>query len=225
MITRPCDVETSADFGRYYHGGWIAYHGDNDVYPFQVGRVQRDLVSGYIMDKKSGTCELHEHQADWNELRIQCDFGKPDVGMVNNGDTVIYGAYRGVREASRGFRPDRVSFYDFNYWPLRKQLRDLPAPRSSGRRDIVWQAFFPQYAKLNEALRRLEDGSSAGEPISRCYGVYTLPDSVYPLLAYKRWTIGYFYSPSHVYVSPLYKDYAADIQKQLGIEVSVDERL
>jgi hypothetical protein len=215
----PCDIETEADLIRYYSHGWMGLNGikDGKVLPFSPRTNQHGLITGTLLNEELRT---DVYGIRWSDLLIQGSFGRPDLGMLHNGPTVVFAAHKAVRNSARGHRNDKTTFHDFNMWDCREQLKGHLPCRSATRYDLIWEVFNPRYEPLDKAIKILEDGEGAGVPISRNYALYVNKDSKHPLLAYKRWTIGFVPRAKSAILDENYREYAEDIEKNTGMEIS-----
>jgi len=223
MPRRNCDIETAEDFRRYYDGWVGVVVGDTTVPLKYHGNDGGNLCFYHLVrptkDDKF-TTEDGKYKFTWKEAQDNISFGCPPVGMVQNFEEVLYGSALAERHSSRGLRLDRVRFHDFNRWPLRAKLGpDLGIHQN--RYDIVWQVFNPEYLSLHLALAKLTRGETVGEALSRHLALYTLPDKLHPILAYKRWTIGYLPSAYDIVLGEQFRDYQEDLQAKFNIPVRI----
>lgn len=219
-IQRSCDVENLADFSRYYGNSWIGWHPTDAAHisPAFVGGMQaRDVVFLRFLSKTgAGEFTLGNHElTEWKSILEHIDFGLPPVGLCVDGPTISYGSYASPRTPKKGYRPNDVIFSYFNNWNIRSKYT------RPGRLnyDNVWEVFNPEYKSFPEALASLSKGDVVGIPISRTIGMYTIPKYKYPMLAYKRWTVGYVMDAYTIYVKAQYSDYANEIYRQTGAKV------
>lgn len=222
MIKRECDVETPRDFLRYYLHGFLGFPRPDlgVIFPFTPVNADDRVVLGRILQKDGEKYSYAEAAHQWPLFRELVHFGRPNVGMVHDGPSVVYLSYRSERNSARGLRLDRAVFHDFNNWYLRKQPGRVP-PNTNSRHDLVWESFNPNYSSVSAAWQRLNDGKTTGVPLSLHYGAYTVPDGRFPLLAYKRWTIGHLTGPETVSIHRKFHEYQPDIQRRLKVGVTL----
>lgn len=222
-MRRECDMETVEDFLRYYTRGYIGIPSANgEVLPFTPGVQDGRSVIGNTVTKVGEKIGLEQKSFEWKFLKEIAEFGRPLIGAIESGPTLIYGSYGTERNTARGLRLSKARFADFNSW----HLRNVPSCKvfltySETRLDLIWNAFNKKYFSASAAFGELERGARAGCPLSINYGAFTLPDSQYPLLSYKKWTLGYLDSPFSVRLNRQFSDYAYDIGRKLQIGVSV----
>lgn len=223
-LTRDCDVENMADFGRYYQASWVAWHPTDSasLQPCWVGPLMdgQNIQLRPLVKQGDGQFLLESgFGVNLESLKNRIDFGAPDIGMVPDGPTILFCSYMTPRVAKKGYRSRDTKTVDFNGWEIRKKY--AIGSRSPERHDWVWFSFNPEYQTLEQAEDRLGKGEVVGVPLSRTLGVYTLPKAKYSLLAYKRWTIGHVVSPDLIQIKREYGDYEEDIARQTGAEVIV----
>lgn len=222
-VQRTCDVENLYDFTRYYQGSWVGWHPTDaaHIQPTYVNGVgDRDVVVFRFLSKNpEGNFLVNPgFPVNWKEIQEHIDFGVPDIGMFQDGPSILYYSYNTPRAAKKGFRPRDTQMADFNSWAIRKKYA-LRGDRD--KYDWVWHAFNPEYSTLEKAENILAKGEVVGVPISRTLGVYTLPKFRYSLLAYKRWTVGHVINPYLISIKPQFGDYEEEIARQTGAKVSV----
>lgn len=222
MTTRPHDVENMADFSRYYANSYVGYRGSDSAHvnPAMVGPLERGNNSILIrcLEKMDKGFNMGAYfSIDWNTLKKQIDFGRPDIGMLDDGPTVIFASYNTPRQAHKGFRIRELQMEQFNGWDIRGQYR--AAYPSNDRYEWLWTVYNPDYRRLKEAYDDIQSGKRVGQALSRMIGIYSVAKSPHPLLAYKRWTVGYMENPTLIRVFPLYQAYSEDIKRQTGAEV------
>lgn len=223
-IQRSCDVENLADFSRYYAGSWVGWHPTDAVHttPCYVGHL---LDPDHIQLRPLSKIETGQIMLDstwapsWDDIKSHIDFGLPEIGMAPSGPTVVFSSYNTPRSPKKGYRARDTKLSEFNSHDIRKKY---PSSRNAlDRNDWVWFAFNPEYLDLQRALTTLEEGQAVGLPLSNTLGAYCLSKFRYPLLAYKRWTIGYISNHKLVYIKSPYADYEEDIIRQTGAEVVI----
>jgi hypothetical protein len=221
-ISRACDVETIQDFSRYYGNSWVGWHPTDaaHIQPMYVGSMRNNNteVTVRALSKLSTGFEVEGYTyINWQDLKDHIDFGLPPIGMYREGPTFVYAAYSSPRSPRKGYRPRDLHLCEFNSWAIRKNY----ARGSRDSYDWVWHTFNPEYPPLAKAIETLNSGESVGVPISRTLGVYTLPNYRYPMLAYKRWNVGYVVDYATIMISRQFGDYAGDIANQTGAKVTV----
>lgn len=220
---RSCDVESLADFSRYYATSWVGHH------PKDKNCIDPCYVGGMLTEKHVQLRPLRKQDdgkfiveggfpLTWDELQEQVDFGIPDIGMQPDGPTFVFCSYTTPRHAKKGYRSREVQESDFNKWEIRKKY--IPA-NVREKYDWVWHAFNPEYSTFEKAEEKLRNGEAVGIPLSRTLGIYSSPSSKNSLLAYKRWTVGHIVSPELIHLKREYGDYEGDIVRQTGVEVIV----
>ena len=221
-ITRSCDCENLADFTRYYQGSWVGWHGSDSAHiqPCYVqGAVDAQHVHLRPLEKGKDNRFLvgNTFQTTWSGLRDHIDFGVPDIGMLPDGPTVLFGAYTTPRSPRKGYRSRDMKLNDFNSWDIRAKYKN----NGGERYDWIWFAFNPEYVNLETAEEKLTKGEAVGVPLSRTLAIYSVPKFKYSLLAHKRWTVGHVVSPYLINLKREYADYEEDIENQTGAEVIV----
>lgn len=221
-IQRDCDVENLHDFARYYASSWVGWHPSDGAFivPAFVGQWlgEDQLNLRFLSKAPGGGFTVGNHTpTSWTEVKAHIDFGIPDIGLYQDGPTIMYGSYASPRSPHKGYRPRNLVVSDFNQWAIRRKY----TRSSRDSYDWVWLAFNPEHKTLAQALDLIGKGSVVGIPISRTIGIYTLPKFKYPLLSYKRWTVGYVTDAYTVYIKPQYADYQTEIARQTGAKVVI----
>jgi len=140
--------------------------------------------------------------------------------MIQDGETLSFLGWSTPRNPRKGFRLNEITTTEFNTYETGGKKAKKGA-YDTYKYPWVWQCFNPSYTPFRDALIQLQEGDKVGVPISRVVGLYTLPNSVHPLVAYKRWTIGYVVTEAHVRIFRAYTDYEGEIHKQTGAEVTL----
>lgn len=221
MITRECDVETIADFARYYAGSFVGWHGRDPkglILPALVGRMDGDKIQLRLYNKGergigAGDWELH----NLDSLKANIDFGRPRIGILEDGPTIVFMSQTSSREPRKGFRVREAKMYEFNGWESRG-LWFKQNPYNE-RLDWIWDSFNPRHTGFKESLDKLYKGERIGVALTTDMGLYTLPKVLYPLVAFKRWTIGYVRSEVLIVLHPSFSDYEQEIRRITGVEV------
>jgi hypothetical protein len=208
---RPCDVESFADFGRYYRYAWLAWHahpqGPQPVNVQQIGA--HTMVVSDVLGQA--------HAIHWRQAMDTLSFGTPDLGMVNGDHTIIYLHQTSPRQPHRGYRPNAVTQSVFNAWALRKTGK-IPTGQD---REVLKNLFFPRFYELKEAIEQLNSGARVGCALSPKVALYTNSADKYPSIAYRRNTIGFLESDRKAVIPRVYADAIPVIQKTLGTEVQI----
>jgi len=222
MITRECDVENIADFARYYAGSFVGWHGREPgrVIPALVGRLDGNKIQTKFFTLADGTFtpsnwELHTLE----ELKENIDFGRPRLGVMEDGPTIVFMSQTTPREPRKGLRIREARIHEFNGWETRNLL--VKQNPYNERMDLVWAAFNPEPAPFTSSLKRLYTGERIGVSLTQDVGLFTLPKVQYPLVAFKRWTIGHVRTESSIILQPQYADYRQELQKVTGVEVKI----
>lgn len=224
-VQRSCDVETIGDFSRYYGNSWVGWHDEKLDYVkpcFVGGQIDGANVALRALVKTDSVDQFRiepHFPASFDTLKNSIDFGVPDIGMMQDGPTILFFSYTTPRVAKKGYRSREAMTADFNSWDIRKKYNWKS--NIMERYDFIWNAFNPQYFTLEQAEEKLSGGELVGIPISRTVGIYSSPRFKFSLLAYKRWTIGHVISPYLVQLKREYADYEEDIVRQTGAEVIV----
>jgi hypothetical protein len=240
---RPIDVESSSDFVRYYSGGWIGWIDESPAVGAPLPRdapiipllystakggglyfqhITRDGESALASQERSGEGLYALNDGvfvlSWDELLKHATFGCPPIGMIRNGEEVIYGSTLAERQWRRGLHLDRVSFHAFNRWHLRERLGPfVEVGRTS--LNVVWQIFNPEYQSFLQAFTNLQQGEVVGTALSRCWGMYTVPNSPCPMIAYKKWSLGFVPSPNEIVLAEQYLDYRSELEERFGVRI------
>lgn len=222
-IHRSCDVENMDDFSRYYSSSWIGWHGSDaaHIQPCYVqGRMDAERVAFTPLAKTAdgSFATGSRFYSYWSDVKEHIDFGMPDIGMLQDGPTVVFVSYKTPRIARKGYRPREAFVSDFNHWDIRKKYNNRQA---TDRYDWVWFAFNPEYKSLEQSEALINKGEAVGLPLSRTLAIYSQPKFKHTLLAYKRWTIGHVINPYLIQIKPEYGDYEEDVARQTGAEVIV----
>jgi hypothetical protein len=206
---RPCDCENIADFSRYYRFAWVAWH----MHPEgpQPVNIQQTGDNSIFATDLTGNL----HVIPW-QRRAELSFAMPELGMVNGDYTIIYMYKTSPRQPHRGYRTQEILHTVFNAWNLRK-LSPIPDP---GNRTVIRNLFFPRYYELKEGLAALDTGERVGCALNERIGIYTSAADRFPMLAYRRSTIGYIEN-NRAMIPRAYAEDAPIIHKRLGIEVSI----
>jgi len=138
----------------------------------------------------------------------------PELGMVNGDHSILYMWQTAPRVAQKGFRPNGVQYAVFNAWDLRKNGKS-PDPSNI---TVIKNLFLPTYYTVEEALKSLESGERVGCALSNKMGLYTTATDKYPMIAYRRNTIGHM-RDGVAHVARLYADAAMNMKKKLNLEV------
>lgn len=202
MKTQACDVETIMDFHRYYRSAWLPM---DDKYTINI--TTTDDARVYYSTK-----EKNENTMDWTDFKKRTSFGVPQLGMREYGPTVAFFYIRPIRHSLRGFQPHYTVPHNFNSW----ELRNFIMPRLSSY-DVSKEIFFPTFRKTEEALAVLDSGERIGCACSPDVGVYTSYQSAAPLIAFKRYCVGYFENSREINVFPRYQHVGNLIARTLGV--------
>lgn len=224
-IQRACDVENLQDFARYYNGSWVGWHPSDaaHIMPCSVaGQVDGMHVQLRPLAKRANDPQFlldTPFSATWKDLQEHIDFGAPDIGMMQDGPTVLFCSYTTPRTPKKGFRGRDTRTTEFNHWDIRRKY--VSSNHVKDRYDWTWFVFNPEYKSLEDAEDRMSKGDIVGTPLSRTLAVYSVPKFKHSILAYKRWAIGHVVSPYLVSLKREYADYEEDIARQTGAEVIV----
>lgn len=225
MPKRPCDVFSGADFARYYDGGWIGLteEGSDIVVPARVRAANGNEVLFVVLTKTPQAVRMSDERItlSWADLQTRATFGCPAIGMLYDDTQLFYGAALAERHSNRGLRLERVHWHEFNRWHLRSAIGPAGPPISNSRFDLVWQVFNPVTFTASEAYRKLLDGESSGLPLSQHLGMYTTGDKAFPILAYKRWSIGYFETEGLLVLGEKYREFQEELRHFLKLEVRI----
>lgn len=221
MLKRTCDVENLTDFSRYYSGAWINWNrNEKESYPCYVGGLDttQTIALRPLSRKENGYFVELPFTTSWDELKEKAEFGVPSIGMMPDGPTISFCSYYTLRAPKKGFRSRDLSISDFNSWEIAKKYSKNSM---DDRKDRVWFAFKPEYSTLEQAQEKLSKGEAVGIPININVGIYSLPKFKYPLLAYKRWTVGYLESPNLIHLKKQYADYEEYLANHTNAKVIV----
>lgn len=222
MITRECDVENIADFARYYAASFVGWHDRNqqNVIPANIGRLDGASIQVRFLNKENAPFSISEVKYfKFQELKEHIDFGRPRLGIVEDGPTIAFLSQTSPREPRKGLRIRDAHYIGFNGWETRNLLaRHNPY---NERLEWIWAAFNPQFTPFKEALAKLNSGERIGVALSQDIGLYTKPQILYPLIAFKRWTVGYIRSEVLAILHPSFADYEQEIRNITGTEVRI----
>jgi hypothetical protein len=222
---RACDVENLADFYRYYSNSWVGWHPSDSphISPVVVGPIERGNININLRQlgktAKGGYTLSDYFQTTWAKLIEHTEFGRPDIGMLKDGPTILFASYTTPRSPHKGFRVRELTLENFNSWDIRSQY--TTGVKTTDRYEWIWDVFNPLYPKFGDAYEELQNGKKVGVALSRTLGIFTQAKASKPLLAYKRWTLGYVDNAKTVVIHRMYEDYAAEIKRQTGVEVQV----
>lgn len=224
-MVRKCDIETPDDFLRYYNGGWLGLpNTDGTIAPicgYNSGKSDRALYVYRIVNDSAGLRRLPDlERIDWETLKEKGIFGRPTLGMVKNYGTISFGSLVAERNSRRGLTISKMYFYHFNDWALRKKYPEMLDSARDYRWDLIWNYFNPTYFGFTEAFNKLEDGELVGAVLSPTYGLYSTANCPHPLVAYKRWTVGY----AERYVVSIhrrFREYQEEVQELVKAEVRI----
>lgn len=222
MITRQCDVETVQDFARYYASSYVGWHGrlKEAVSPAYISNLSGDRVLMRFLSKDDSRINMSEaEEVTFKDIKEHVDFGRPTLGLTKDGPTIIFLSQSTPREGRKGLRVRESKIHEFNSFEIQSYY--LRPATYSDRLDWVWSGFNPIYTPFQEALKQLESGSTLGVPLTKDLGLYTLPKSPYPLVSYKRWTVGYVRSSALIYLYSFYADYEQYIRNRTEVEVQI----
>jgi len=226
-MRRGIDVENLHDMCRYYEQAFVGLREDKGtITPLLIGapggviQEEQTFLAKRLLLNDDGGFVL----SGWTTLKLpevekRIDFGTPDIGMIQDGETLIFLSNTSTRIGRKGFRLNHSKSYEFNsYESLGKKSNNK---YDINKYDMVWRVFNPSYLPLNDALAKLAIGELIGTPLSLTLGLYTLPNSVYPLVAYKRWTVGYIINSTQIRLFKAVRDYEGEIRRQTGAEVVI----
>lgn len=222
MITRECDVENIADFARYYAASFVGWHGRDKgiITPTAVGRLDGASIQLRFFSKDGDNFIPTDYEYfKFSELKEHIDFGRPKLGIIEDGPTVVFLSQTTPREPRKGLRIREARQIEFNGWETRSVL--LRQNPYNERMDWVWHSFNPSFISFRDALAKLGSGEKIGVALSQDIGLYTVPQTLYPLVAFKRWTVGYVRSEVLIILHPNYADYEQEIRRITGAEVKV----
>lgn len=226
MPSRDCDVENLEDFSRYYSNGWVGWNNSDSptISPALVGpQGRRNTINIRFLSKTNTGLEIGPYQEfDFNKLKAHIDFGRPDIGMMPDGPTIVYLSYATPRQAHKGYRTREVYVEESNSFDLKKYYAPNRPHRNGGERyDWIWSAFNPEYKTFKRVLSDLQEGVNVGGTFGRNLAAYTLSDAQNPLLMYKRWTVGHIVSSELIRINRKYLGYIEDIRDKTKVEVQV----
>lgn len=214
------DVETVADFGRYYRGSYIPVMQEGKLVPFQVSINDGEYILGQFLTRNAdGTIQRRDSAAiRWKDFVKIARFGAPEVGMVDLGPTVVYVYLRPERQWGRGYLPQNLNVVNFNGWDAREKL---PARFFEPHSELLMYSLIcPEHKKPKEAINQLTEGSRIGCSITNRLGLYIQKNSPSIMVAYRRNTVGYIDGTMQtVRLDPLFAPNAAYIARNLNMEV------
>lgn len=223
MITRECDVETVADFARYYASSFVGWHGrePDKIVPALIGRLDgtRIQVKFYTLQKDGTFAPSNWELHSFDSIKEYIDFGRPRLGILEDGPTIVFLSQTTPREPRKGLRIREARTYEFNGWETRNIL--VKQNPYNERMDWIWKAFNPEHALFKPSFQKLNSGERIGVAVTQDVGMFTLPKIPYPLVAFKRWTVGHARTEELIVLQPQYGDYQQQLQKVTGVEVKV----
>lgn len=202
----PCDVENADDFWNYYNSSWILVNDEPHKVSRLAGQGAFELI-GLDTGRKVLTL---------NELKKIAVFGKPLLGNVAWGSSYVYLYTKGIRTAHKGLMyDDSLSYTAFNDYYTSTRLGEPEFNIQDFR--AVREVFSPTYSTYSGAFHSLQIGESLGIPVSRTIGLFTVPNSSFPLVSYKAQQVGWAPDHNTVVLQDQYKDYDLHFSK-IGVK-------
>lgn len=215
---RPCDVENMSDFHRYYHSCYVGIPRNGKVSPgLVISCGETNSLLQVITKQQDGSVIPVNEQIDFINLKSNSLFSRPLLGMISVKDRLMYQSVKGERAPKKGYNPRSTSHKVFLGWDVSTKIQ---VPRTADY-DVVWTTYNPEYVGFREAFHKLANGDSVGLATSRNTGLFNPQDSEYPLIAYKRWTIGHMRSPNEAVLPNSFSDYVP-VLEDMGLEVRVN---
>lgn len=182
MIFQPCDVENIEDFSRYYSGSFMPFRGN----VYQISRPYGGRV--VLIDRRAEVL-----QVEWEVFARHSSFGIPTLGIRNLGPTICWLYTAPARNSNRGYIPNHCFMTQFNSWEHRR----FPKPGLASF-ETAHEVYFPKFYGTSEALDLLGSGERVGCAINENVGLFTTDRHKFPLIAFKRQTVGYMDGEPHI---------------------------
>lgn len=213
---RPRDVENIADFLKYYTNSWVGWRQeDGTISPCVVGSSGSTATASLkSMTKKDNSFNI----GSWNtytlkDLDDNVDFGTPIMGMTPDGPTTVFLSNSTPRVGQKGLRIQNSQVTQFN----ESNLKGYRTPRNRDKYDWIYFSFNPIYKEPDLAYAELTDGTNVGVALSQRVALYTDPAFKYPIVAYKRWIVGYMPTRKDLVINTKYNEYVEEIRKVMNI--------
>lgn len=210
-------ADTIEEFRRSYNGSWFGLRHNGKVYPATLAS-NRQITPEHLGVKYHTTQEGAPLQKDvnWASDRLNLLRDYPDLGMVKIGATVGYLSVDPLRQWHKGYYPPNIKVHVPN-GPDIKQIN--PNVRFTPSHPyIVWQVYNREFWHPSEAIRLIGEGEGVGYPLSPNFSVCALKEFEYPVLCYKRKTIGN-YNGGWKLVDP-YKIYKDQFRRETKVEAT-----
>lgn len=204
---RPCDVESLEDFNRYYQHCYLGLPEENRITPCKYRGIDSGGRENIVLHAIVKEGKLYKDDAlrivPWEWAKLNLSFGRPLLGNINIPLNYVFLSIRGERSPTKGYssRSGNISSLVHNEWYTKEKCSfSISSPQS------VYEVFNPTYTAPHSAWLQLSAGMRAGCALSRNIGMYTTPDSLFPLVSYKMNTVGYAEMDG---VVTLYKEFNA----------------
>jgi hypothetical protein len=184
-VHRPPDIDSITDFHQYYRHAYVGWRvGDGYVPAYVQGDSGRGRISINVNNESANTGNFTE--VTLPEILDRCQFGAPQYGSTEVGDTCVYVSRRSPRTPGRGHRASNLNMRVFH-----PEAYGAPHELILTSWDYVRALFSPRYRSLEEAFDILNRGDRLACSISRHF-TGSLEEGVkYPALYYKNIPIGY----------------------------------
>ncbi len=181
---RPADVDNSADFNQYYRHSYIGIRDQNNpnlYHPaYVMGAGDRDT---FTLNIQTGPIQM-----PFADILQSAQFGTPQYGSTEVGETCVYVSRRAVRNAGRGHRVNTLSYTFFH-------PQEADGERLLTSWEYLSKVFNPSYRTIQEAHGLLEDGARLACAVGAQFTMTLQEGYRCPVLHYKTNIIGYL--PTH----------------------------
>lgn len=174
---RPPDIETIQDFHQYYRGSVI-------------GMLNEDGLgySPILISQAAGNSVVYNVENDTKHITFDrllglAQFGAPQYGSAEIGESAVYVSRRSARTANRGHRPNGLRCHRFHTDEMGREIL------SSWE---YYRALFnPKYRGIRDSFNLLSKGERLACSLSRHFTLAQVEGYVVPCLYYRTDVVGY----------------------------------
>lgn len=181
---RPPDIETIEDFNQYYRGAYIGLANfDNEGGHRYLPMYVRGNLDGKSVSLR-GTDGV-DRTFTFKRVMDEAQFGSPQYGAVEVGNSVVYVSKKAARTVERGHRPARLNMHQYHVDPVLDHMGTLAGE------EYLTSLFNPTYRGIEDARVLLATKKRIGAAVARHFALCTIEGYTVPCLFYKTRLIGY----------------------------------